>query len=422
MVNNSKTKETILGPLPLEWNVKKIEEICDILDSQRVPLNKEQRESMKGNIPYYGANGVVDYINQYLFDEPLILMAEDGGHFDEYQTRPIAYKIEGKSWVNNHAHVLRPKEGIDFNWVFYSLVHKNVLPFINGGTRAKLNQADLRVLPIAIPPLPEQRKIAAILSSVDEAIEKTEAIIEQTEKVKKGLMQQLLTKGIGHTKFKKTEIGEIPEEWEVRKLEEVTLPKEGIRRGPFGGALKKEIFVNEGYAVYEQQHVIYNNMEEFRYFIDEKKFLEMKPFEVLPGDILISCSGTVGKVALVPENAKKGVINQALLRLRLENKLLSNLYAWYLFSSDFMQSKMTDMSHGSTLKNIVGMTELRKINIPIPPLDEQMEIVSILTSVDQKYQNERQKLSQLQTIKKGLMQVLLTGKVRVKVDDEVMSQ
>jgi type I restriction enzyme S subunit len=290
------------------------------------------------------------------------------------------------------------------------------------GTQKNLNTNIVKKTEILLPPLPVQRKIAAILSSVDEAIEKTEAIIEQTEKVKKGLMQQLLTKGIGHTKFKKTEIGEIPEEWEVRKLEEVTLPKEGIRRGPFGGALKKEIFVNEGYAVYEQQHVINNNMREFRYFIDEKKFLEMKPFEVIPGDILISCSGTVGKVAIVPENAKKGVINQALLRLRLENKLLSNLYAWYLFSSDFMQSKMTDMSHGSTLKNIVGMTELRKISIPIPPLDEQMEIVSILTSVDQMHQNERQRLSQLQTIKKGLMQSLLTGKVRVKVnEDEVVS-
>jgi type I restriction enzyme S subunit len=291
-----------------------------------------------------------------------------------------------------------------------------------GGAQPNISGKQIEDVEILLPPLNEQRKIAAILSSVDEAIEKTEAIIEQTEKVKKGLMQQLLTKGIGHTKFKKTEIGEIPEEWEVRKLEEVTLPKEGIRRGPFGGALKKEIFVNEGYAVYEQQHVINNNMREFRYFIDEKKFLEMKPFEVIPGDILISCSGTVGKVAIVPENAKKGVINQALLRLRLENKLLSNLYAWYLFSSDFMQSKMTDMSHGSTLKNIVGMTELRKISIPIPPLDEQMEIVSILTSVDQMHQNERQRLSQLQTIKKGLMQSLLTGKVRVKVnEDEVVS-
>ncbi|MBE2941295.1 hypothetical protein HPK04_11805, partial [Anoxybacillus flavithermus] len=224
MVSNSKTKDTLLGPLPIDWDVKKIEEVCDILDSQRVPLNKEQRDAMQGEIPYYGANGVVDYINEYLFDEPLILMAEDGGYFDEYQTRPIAYKIQGKSWVNNHAHVLRPKENTDFDWVFYSLVHKNVIPFINGGTRAKLNQSDLRILPIAIPPLAEQRKIAAILSSVDEAIEKTEAIIEQTEKVKKGLMQQLLTKGIGHTKFKKTEIGEIPEGWEVVELQDLANP------------------------------------------------------------------------------------------------------------------------------------------------------------------------------------------------------
>ncbi|MDF9506341.1 restriction endonuclease subunit S [Bacillus cereus] len=281
---------------------------------------------------------------------------------------------------------------------------------------------ELKNIEILIPSLFEQDKISAILSSVDEAIEKTEVIIEQTEEVKKGLMQNLFTKGIEHTEFKKTEIGEIPAEWEMRKLEEVTLPKDGVRRGPFGGALKKEIFVGEGYAVYEQQHVIYNDMGEFRYFIDEKKFLEMKAFEVFPGDILISCSGTVGKVALVPENAKKGVINQALLRLRLDNKLLLNLYAWYLLNSEFMQSKMTDMSHGSTLKNIVGMKELRDIVIPVPPLDEQMEIVSILTSVFQKYQIEQQRLLHLQNIKKGLMQSLLTGKVRVKFDEAEVTQ
>jgi type I restriction enzyme, S subunit len=321
----------------------------------------------------------------------------------------------------------RPVNGIfDSKFLLYTLLSDNfrrkLLSLATISANTNINQEALSSLEVPVPPIAEQRKIAAILSSVDEAIEKTETIIEQTEKVKKGLMQQLLTKGISHTRFKKTEIGEIPQEWEVRRLEEVTLPKEGIRRGPFGGALKKEIFVNEGYAVYEQQHVINNNMREFRYFIDEKKFLEMKQFEVIPGDILISCSGTVGKVALVPENAKKGIINQALLRLRLKNKLLSNLYAWYLFSSDFMQSKMTDMSHGSTLKNIVGMTELRKISIPIPPLDEQMEIVSILTSIDQMHQNELERLSQLQNIKKGLMQSLLTGKVRVRVDeDEVMS-
>lgn len=196
-------KLTELGEIPVEWEVTSIENVCDILDSQRKPLNKSQRDSMKGNIPYYGANGEVDRVNDYLFDEDLILLAEDGGYFDEYETRPIAYKISGKSWVNNHAHVLSPKNKQSLNWIYYSIVHKNIIPFINTGTRSKLNQADLRRIPILFPPLNEQQKIAEILSTVDDQIENTDQLIAKTKKLKKGLMQQLLTKGIKHTEFKK---------------------------------------------------------------------------------------------------------------------------------------------------------------------------------------------------------------------------
>jgi len=403
MVNNSKTKETILGPLPLEWNVKKIEEICDILDSQRVPLNKEQRESMKGNIPYYGANGVVDYINQYLFDEPLILMAEDGGHFDEYQTRPIAYKIEGKSWVNNHAHVLRPKEGIDFNWVFYSLVHKNVLPFINGGTRAKLNQADLRVLPIAIPPLPEQRKIAAILSSVDEAIEKTEAIIEQTEKVKKGLMQQLLTKGIGHTKFKKTEIGEIPEEWEVKRLSEISLINMG--QSPSSAVcndLGEGIPFFQGNAEFGMKHPIPK-----RWCTEPTKLANK-------GDILISVRAPVGELNIANQTCCIGRGLAAITPTKINNDYL-------YFAMQVYKSSLLKVSQGSTF-TAINKQDLHNLLLPVPSLIEQKKISAILLSLDSKFEKEKKKLNQLQFMKTGLMQVLLTGKVRVKVDeDEVMS-
>lgn len=443
MVSEARFKKTEIGMLPYDWKVTNIKSVADkkqehsFIDGDWIEAKYIENQGIRliqtGNI---GIGHFIDkeskkYISEKTFKELNCKEVKPGDILICRLASPIgraciAPDLGTKAITAVDVVILKvdekeySREYINY-YLNFGKTLQRMESLSSGSTRQRISRTNLGNVLIAIPPLSEQRKIAAILSSVDEAIEKTEAIIEQTEKVKKGLMQQLLTKGIGHTKFKKTEIGEIPEEWEVRRLEEVTLPKEGIRRGPFGGALKKEIFVNEGYAVYEQQHVINNNMREFRYFIDEKKFLEMKQFEVIPGDILISCSGTVGKVALVPENAKKGIINQALLRLRLKNKLLSNLYAWYLFSSDFMQSKMTDMSHGSTLKNIVGMTELRKISIPIPPLDEQMEIVSILTSVDQMHQNELERLSQLQNIKKGLMQSLLTGKVRVKVDDEVVS-
>ena len=170
------------------WPLTKIEECCDILDNFRVPLNAEERNDIQGDIPYYGANGLQGYINKFIFDEPLILLAEDGGYFDEFESRPIAYKISGKSWVNNHAHILRAKTGSSFSqdFIFNCLEHKNIMPFIKGGTRAKLNQAELREILIPKPPEPIQCRIAEILSTVDEAIEQAEALFAKYQQIKRG--------------------------------------------------------------------------------------------------------------------------------------------------------------------------------------------------------------------------------------------
>lgn len=190
---HKKFKKTEIGEIPEEWDMVKIEDCCEILDSKRIPLNDQERRHMKGEYPYYGANGLIGRINAYIFDDDLILMAEDGGYFDEYKTRPIAYLVSGKCWVNNHAHVLKSKKGWVREWIFYSLVHKNILPYIGGGTRSKLNQKELRAIPIPTPPYHEQKKIAEILSNSDESIEKDIAHKERLEEIKKGLMQVLLT-------------------------------------------------------------------------------------------------------------------------------------------------------------------------------------------------------------------------------------
>jgi len=140
--------------VPEGWEELSVNACCEILDSHRIPLNSEERSKRKGPYPYYGANGIQDYIDEFIFEGDAVLLAEDGGNFDEYDTRPIAQWVTGKFWVNNHAHILRAKSGILDKWVFYSLVHKNILKFINGGTRAKLNQSDLKEIEIIIPPLP----------------------------------------------------------------------------------------------------------------------------------------------------------------------------------------------------------------------------------------------------------------------------
>ena len=164
-----------LGAIPACWEVVRLGDVAEVLDARRIPLNADERATMPGPYPYYGANGIVDHIDSWLFDEEgdLVLLAEDGGHFDEFRTRPIAYRVSGKFWVNNHAHILKAKDLESDSYLFYSLVNKDVRPFINGTTRSKLTQADLRRIEIGVPTnVAEQRSIAATLDSVDATIER----------------------------------------------------------------------------------------------------------------------------------------------------------------------------------------------------------------------------------------------------------
>lgn len=175
-----------------DWVESDLQDICDVLDNRRQPLNDSQRIS--GIYPYCGANGIVDYINRYEFDEPLILIAEDGGNFFDFATRPIAYKMDGKYFVNNHAHVLKAKSSYCQNFVFYQLVHKDITDFISGGTRAKLTRGQLNVISIVHPSSKtEQTAIAEVLSDMDAEIAALEAKRAKYEQVKNGMMQELLT-------------------------------------------------------------------------------------------------------------------------------------------------------------------------------------------------------------------------------------
>jgi type I restriction enzyme S subunit len=161
--------------------------------------------------------------------------------------------------------------------------------------------------------------------------------------------------------------------WEKKKLGDIC----GFVRGPFGGSLKKNIFKPEGYAVYEQQHAIYDQFEDIRYFIDENKFNEMKRFELKSGDLIMSCSGTMGKIAIVPENIKKGIINQALLKLT-PSKNISTVFLKLWMQSESFQESLKEYSGGAAIQNVASVAILKQIEIPLPPLLEQQRIVSIL--------------------------------------------
>lgn len=176
------------------WKLISVCDLFDILDNLREPLNSSERLEVQGDIPYYGANGCVGYVDKYIFNEPLILVAEDGGYFDEFQTRPIAYRVDGKSWVNNHAHVLRAKKEFSQDFLFYSFVHKNIIPYLSGGTRAKLNKSALEEIEIPVPvDVNKQNEIAIALNSLERSLELVDCFKSHLKKQKQGLMQKLLT-------------------------------------------------------------------------------------------------------------------------------------------------------------------------------------------------------------------------------------
>ena len=188
------TGKTRLPRFRGKWETRRLEEMVDCLDHVRIPLNETQRASMPGPYPYCGANGVLDYVNDFILDDDVILIAEDGGYFDEYAYRPIAYRMSGKIWVNNHAHILKAKLGFNQGYLYFSLVHKNILPYLASGTRAKLNKSELNKIEIHLPfHNAEQKAIAAILSDMDTEIAALEKRRDKTRAIKQGMMQQLLT-------------------------------------------------------------------------------------------------------------------------------------------------------------------------------------------------------------------------------------
>ncbi|EFP6200440.1 restriction endonuclease subunit S [Campylobacter coli] len=171
----------------------------------------------------------------------------------------------------------------------------------------------------------------------------------------------------------------LPQGWKMETLGEIlSSDKYSIKRGPFGSTLKKSFFVEKGIRIFEQYNPINNDPHWKRYFISHEKFQELEAFKATEGDLLISCSGTLGKIVELPKDTEMGIINQALLKIRLNNIKILNSYFIYYFNSPIMQEKILESTLGSAIKNIASVKILKQIEIPLPPLKKQERIVGIL--------------------------------------------
>jgi len=217
----------------------KLGDVIDLFDSQRVPLNSRQRRERQGKYPYYGAQGVIDHIDGYIFDGRYVLVAEDGENLNSKKL-PLALFASGKFWVNNHAHILRGKPTVlDDTFLLACLNNADIKPFVTGAAQPKLSQGNLRLIEIPLPPLPIQRRIAGILSAYDELIENSQRRIKILESMARALYREWFVhfRFPGHESIPKVNspLGEIPQGWEVLEFRHLfdirygkTLPKTEI--------------------------------------------------------------------------------------------------------------------------------------------------------------------------------------------------
>lgn len=207
------------------WKTVQLGDVIELFDTQRVPLNSRERQERQGKYPYYGAQGVIDHIDGYIFDGRYILVAEDGENLNSKKL-PLALFANGKFWVNNHAHILRGKRGVaDDTFLLACLNNADIKPFVTGAAQPKLSQGNMRLIEIPLPPLPVQRRIAGILSAYDELMANSQRRIQILEATARALYREWFVhfRFPDHDKFPRvaSSLGDIPKGWEVVSIDDV---------------------------------------------------------------------------------------------------------------------------------------------------------------------------------------------------------
>jgi type I restriction enzyme S subunit len=270
-----------------------------------------------------------------------------------------------------------------------------------------LSIKDIKKIKIFFPPLEEQKKIADILSTVDKKIAFVEENITTTQELKKGLMQKLLTQGLGHTEFKDSELGMIPESWEVKSIEEIAEVKGG-KRLPKGSLLSEE---KTFYPYIRVTNMFMGGIDlsEIQY-VPEDIQPKIKNYTISKNDLFISVAGTLGIVGEVPEKLDNANLTEN--ADKITNIKINKKYLLYVLMSNLIQNEISKQTTSNAQPKL-ALTRIKTFKIPIPPLEEQKQIAEILSTVDKKLEILKEKKETFTELKKGLMQKLLTGEVRV---------
>jgi len=359
--------------------------IKDICDKGSSNLKQKDVEKGNGKYPVYGASGISGYIDTYHQEKEYISIVKDGSGIGRVSFMPARSSVIGT------LQYILPKEGYNIKYISYCLQSLNLSEYKQGAAIPHIYFRDYGEFVVNVEEnISEQERIVALLDDQFAKIDALKANADQQLKAAKDLFQSALKEML------------TPQEgWERKKFGDLCK----LVRGPFGGSLKKEIFVDKGYAVYEQQHAIYKN-HDIRYYIPKDKYLSMKRFAVSYNDLIMSCSGTIGRIYVIPEDAPEGIINQALLKITIKKDILPN-YLAVLMESSYFKEIIASYSDGAAIKNIAAVNVLKEIDLLVPPVDEQNNILAHLDAISEKVKALQANYDQTITLCNDLKQSLL---------------
>ncbi|MDE0411024.1 MAG: restriction endonuclease subunit S [Gammaproteobacteria bacterium] len=471
--------------LPKGWVHAPLDMLCQILDSRRVPVNKSERSRRIAGrpeaslYPYYGATGQVGLIDDFIFEGEHILLGEDGAPFlDPFKDK--SYLVDGRFWVNNHAHILRSK--VSDKYIYYYLNQFDYSDLLTGTTRLKLTKSKLKKISVPVAPITEQlrivSKIEELFSELDKGVESLESVREQLKVYRQAVLkhafegkltaqwreenkdkletpEQLLARikqereaayqqqleewkvsvkkweqnGKAGKKlakprkikklqpFDSEELEKLPDiesaSWKWVKVDEICFHTQySIKAGPFGSALKKQFYVPDGYKLYGQEQVISGDPYYGDYFVDAVKYKELEACKIAPKDVLISLVGTVGKVLILPDNCREGIINPRLVKITLNLNYYRPEFFKYFFESAFVRSLYKTLAKGTTM-DVLNLGIIQNLPFPLCSLAEQdklvAEIESRLSVVDQVEKETEAELAKTKALRLSVLKKAFSG-------------
>ena len=374
-----------------DWANVPLSEAVDFLDSRRRPVKVGDRAKIRGDIPYYGASGIVDYVNDYIFDESLILLGEDGENILS-RAVPLAFKISGRSWVNNHAHVLRPRPEFDIDFLTQYLESLDYSTLNTGSAQPKLNKHSCSLIRVVKPPLVEQQRIARCLEDAEALIVSLERLIAKKLAIKQGMMQQLLTG--------RTRLPGFVGEWEVAPFKEIALPSPERLDPQTSG---------NGTLLIELDDIEPGTGRLLRRETVEEAVSMKSVFRT--GDVLFGKLRAYLRKFWLADSS--GLCSTEIWVLRTQGHHSPKFIRYLVESDSFIE--MASNAHGTHMPR-ADWSLLSRFEIAIPPPDEQLAIANVLFDADLEIEVLQRRLDKARNIKTGMMQQLLTGRVRLPVD------